>query len=182
RFEDDARGGGDRLCARRARRRRCRQSRAEGRDRGRTARRGRAVRSLAAPRHRQCRDDRTGGPVPPAAWRARVARRRGTRRPAVPRTAQACGGVVLTIVHASDIHFGPPYVPAAGEAFLRSVEELDPDVIVLSGDFTQRAKREQYADARAFINRLPPKPVIVTPGNHDIPLYRVFERIFAPYR
>ncbi len=89
---------------------------------------------------------------------------------------------MLTIVHGSDVHFGPPYVPAAGEAFLRSVEELDPDVIVLSGDFTQRAKREQYAAARAYIERLPPKPLIVTPGNHDVPLYRVFERIFAPYR
>ena len=41
---------------------------------------------------------------------------------------------MLTIVHGSDVHFGPPYVPAAGEAFLRSVEELDPDVIVLSGE------------------------------------------------
>ncbi|MHB1170150.1 MAG: metallophosphoesterase family protein, partial [Longimicrobiales bacterium] len=89
---------------------------------------------------------------------------------------------MLTIVHGSDVHFGPPYVPAAGEAFLRSVEELDPDVIVLSGDFTQRAKRGQYAEARAYIERLPPKPLIVTPGNHDVPLYRVFERIFAPYR
>ena len=89
---------------------------------------------------------------------------------------------MLTIVHGSDLHFGPPYVPAAGEAFLRSIEELDPDVIVLSGDFTQRAKREQYAEARAYINRLPQKPLVVTPGNHDVPLYRVFERMFAPYR
>ncbi len=89
---------------------------------------------------------------------------------------------MLSIVHGSDVHFGPPYLPAAGEALLRSIEELDPDVVVLSGDFSQRAKREQFAAARAYMDRLPPKPLIVVPGNHDVPLYRVFERVFAPYR
>ena len=89
---------------------------------------------------------------------------------------------MLTILHGSDVHFGPPYLPAAGDAFLRAAEELDPGVIVVSGDYTQRAKREQFASARAFLDRLPSRPLIVVPGNHDVPLFRVFERVFAPYR
>ncbi|NJD09098.1 MAG: 3',5'-cyclic-nucleotide phosphodiesterase [Gemmatimonadetes bacterium] len=89
---------------------------------------------------------------------------------------------MLTILHLSDVHFGPPYVPAVGEALLRAAAELRPDLVVASGDFTQRAKPEQYAAARAFLDRLPAVPRVVTPGNHDVPLYRVFERVFQPYR
>jgi 3',5'-cyclic AMP phosphodiesterase CpdA len=88
---------------------------------------------------------------------------------------------MLTILHISDLHFGPPYVPHVGEAVLRAARELSPRIIVASGDFTQRAKREQYAAARAFLARLPEVPIIVVPGNHDVPLYRVIERVFAPY-
>lgn len=87
---------------------------------------------------------------------------------------------MLTILHISDIHFGPHYLPDVGEALLRTAAAIDPDLIVASGDFTMRARREQFADARAFLDRLPRKPVVVTPGNHDIPLYRIFERIFSP--
>jgi 3',5'-cyclic AMP phosphodiesterase CpdA len=89
---------------------------------------------------------------------------------------------MLTILHISDLHFGPPYVPHVGEAVLRAAAELPADVIVASGDFTQRAKREQYAAAREFLDRLPALPTVVVPGNHDVPVYRIFERVFAPYR
>ncbi len=89
---------------------------------------------------------------------------------------------MLTILHVSDLHFGPPFLPKLGDALLGAAEELQPDVIVASGDFTQRAKREQFAAARRFLDRLPDVPTVVTPGNHDVPLYRVFERLFDPYR
>jgi len=87
----------------------------------------------------------------------------------------------LTLLHVSDLHFGPPYVPAIGEALLRSAAELRPDIVVASGDFTQRAKPEQFAAAREFLHALPPVPLVTTPGNHDIPLYRVGERLWQPY-
>lgn len=87
----------------------------------------------------------------------------------------------LTLLHISDLHFGPPFVPAVGEAMLRAAHALEPDVVVISGDFTQRAKREQFVEARDFLRRLPAAPRIVTPGNHDVPLYRVMERIMDPY-
>jgi 3',5'-cyclic AMP phosphodiesterase CpdA len=89
---------------------------------------------------------------------------------------------MITIVHGSDLHFGEPHDPKAAEMFLASIETLDPDLIVLSGDFTQRAKTREFEAARAWLDRLPPLPVVVTPGNHDVPLYRVAERIFRPFQ
>jgi len=87
---------------------------------------------------------------------------------------------VVRLLHVSDLHFGPPYVPEAGEALLRQLPRWDPGAIVVSGDFTQRAKEEQFREARAFLDRLPDVPTIVVPGNHDVPLYRLMERVFRP--
>jgi 3',5'-cyclic AMP phosphodiesterase CpdA len=89
---------------------------------------------------------------------------------------------MLTILHVSDLHFGPPYYPAVGEAVLRFAAELAPNVIVASGDFTQRAKEEQFRAARKFLDQLPKVPLVVTPGNHDVPLYKIAQRLFDPYR
>ncbi|MFO8175165.1 MAG: metallophosphoesterase [Longimicrobiales bacterium] len=86
----------------------------------------------------------------------------------------------MDILHISDLHFGPPYVPAAGEALLRQAREWNPHAIVISGDFTQRAKASQFTRARAFLDQLPDLPTVVVPGNHDVPLYRVLERLFQP--
>ncbi len=89
---------------------------------------------------------------------------------------------MIRILHASDVHFGAPYLPEAGEAFQEAAHALDPDAIVVSGDFTQRAKVQEYQAARAYLDRLPDVPLVVTPGNHDVPLYRIWERIAAPFR
>lgn len=89
---------------------------------------------------------------------------------------------MLTIVHGSDIHFGKPFRPEVAESFLRAAHGADPDLVVISGDLTQRAKEEEFRDAAAFLERLPDVPYVVTPGNHDVPLYRVFERLFTPHR
>ena len=89
---------------------------------------------------------------------------------------------MITILHISDLHFGPPYIPEAGEALIEAAASILPDIVVASGDFTQRAKEEQFVEARAFLDRLPDVPQVVVPGNHDVPLYRIGERIFSPYR
>jgi 3',5'-cyclic AMP phosphodiesterase CpdA len=88
---------------------------------------------------------------------------------------------VLTLLHISDLHFGPKYHPEVGERVQEFAATLEPDVIVASGDFTQRARSEQFRQAREFLDRLPDVPRIVTPGNHDVPLYRAHERLFSPY-
>ncbi len=83
-----------------------------------------------------------------------------------------------TIVHLSDLHFGR--VDHGLLAPLRDlVHSIAPDVLVVSGDLTQRAKRWQFAQARAFLHTLP-GPQIVVPGNHDISLYNVFRRFVGP--
>lgn len=89
---------------------------------------------------------------------------------------------MITILHVSDLHFGPPFVPRVGEALHTAAHAVEPDIIVASGDFTQRAREEQFAAARAYLDTLPDVPIVVVPGNHDVPLYRIFERIFSPYR
>ena len=83
-----------------------------------------------------------------------------------------------TIVHLSDLHFGR--IDAALLAPLRqAVLEISPHLIVVSGDLTQRAKAAQFRAARAWLDTLP-EPRLVVPGNHDVPLYNVFKRFFAP--
>ncbi|HSG48253.1 MAG TPA: metallophosphoesterase [Longimicrobiales bacterium] len=94
---------------------------------------------------------------------------------------------MITLVHASDIHFGKPHLAHVAEAFLESVRAVDPHALVVSGDLTQRAKAHEFQAAAAYLEMLAgtsPEglPVVVTPGNHDVPVYRVFERLTDPYR
>lgn len=91
------------------------------------------------------------------------------------------GPRVRTIFHISDVHFGPPHLPRVSNGVVEMIEDRRPDVVVISGDLTQRAKPEQFRQAREFVDRIP-VPTLVVPGNHDVPLYRVWERIFAPFR
>lgn len=81
------------------------------------------------------------------------------------------------------MHFGPPHLPEVAAGFLALVEERRPDLVVVSGDLTQRARPEQFRAARAFVDSIP-VPTLVVPGNHDVPMYRglFLERVFAPFR
>jgi len=88
----------------------------------------------------------------------------------------------LTLLHASDLHFGKHFDSRAAEAFLSFAHEVSPDLLVLSGDFTQRAKVREYREAGTYLGKLPRVPTVVTPGNHDVPLYRIWERLVAPHR
>lgn len=83
-----------------------------------------------------------------------------------------------TIVHLSDLHFGrlderviPP--------LLAAIDKLAPDLVAISGDLTQRARRRQFAQARAFLESVR-FPRLVVPGNHDVPLYDIARRFFTP--
>jgi len=83
-----------------------------------------------------------------------------------------------TLVHLSDLHFGR-VDPELLEPLRVLVHKVAPDVVVVSGDLTQRAKSEEFEEARAFLDSLP-GPQIVVPGNHDISLYNVLRRFLAP--
>ncbi|RFB73269.1 MULTISPECIES: metallophosphoesterase family protein [unclassified Herbaspirillum] len=83
-----------------------------------------------------------------------------------------------TIVHLSDLHFGR-IDEALIAPIIAQIHELAPDLIVVSGDLTQRARSEQFREARQFLDALP-QPQIVVPGNHDIPLFNVAARFFSP--
>jgi 3',5'-cyclic AMP phosphodiesterase CpdA len=82
------------------------------------------------------------------------------------------------IVHLSDLHFGHVN-PALIDPLIKTVRELEPDVVAISGDLTQRARSYQFQEARSFLEALP-KPQIVVPGNHDVPLHNVFARFMEP--
>ncbi|AGA89216.1 putative phosphohydrolase [Thioflavicoccus mobilis 8321] len=74
---------------------------------------------------------------------------------------------MMRIVHISDLHFGRER-PALVAALVPQIEALAPDLVVVSGDLTQRARRRELEAAAAFLARLP-SPLLVVPGNHDIP-------------
>lgn len=83
-----------------------------------------------------------------------------------------------TLVHLSDLHFGR-VDPVLLAPLRDKIEAIAPDVVVVSGDLTQRAKSEEFEQAKAWLDTLP-GPQIIVPGNHDISLYNVFRRFLAP--
>jgi 3',5'-cyclic AMP phosphodiesterase CpdA len=87
---------------------------------------------------------------------------------------------VRTVAHLSDLHFGR-IDPALLQPLRATLDSIAPDVLVVSGDLTQRARASQFRAARAYLDTLPGAPVIV-PGNHDVPLYNVLARFLAPLR
>jgi len=84
-----------------------------------------------------------------------------------------------TLVHLSDLHFGRTD-PAVIEPLLAAVSAHRPDCVVVSGDLTQRAQINEFRQARAFLDHLP-TPQVVVAGNHDVPLYRAWERVLRPF-
>ena len=83
-----------------------------------------------------------------------------------------------TLLHLSDLHFGRTD-PATLAPLLATAKEIRPDIVIVSGDLTQRARRGQFREARDFLAALP-HPQIVVPGNHDVPLYNVALRFVDP--
>jgi 3',5'-cyclic AMP phosphodiesterase CpdA len=85
------------------------------------------------------------------------------------------------IVHLSDLHFGA-HDEGMVAAVEQSIDELKPHLVVISGDFTQRARTEQFKEACRFLESLRDHghEVLGVPGNHDVPLYDVLRRFLSP--
>lgn len=88
--------------------------------------------------------------------------------------------VMKRILHLSDLHFKHTD-PRKVAALLAWTRQEKVDYVVVSGDLTQRARPEEFDQARRFLDSIP-VPRLVVPGNHDIPLYDVFTRLTDPYR
>lgn len=85
------------------------------------------------------------------------------------------------LLHYSDPHFGA-YHPHIAKEAIAVAETLNPDLTVVSGDFTMRGRRYEFVLAQEWLNNLP-KPVLAFPGNHDVPgLNHIIDRFFSPFR
>jgi 3',5'-cyclic AMP phosphodiesterase CpdA len=82
------------------------------------------------------------------------------------------------IAHLSDIHFGR-LQPSLVDPLATTIAQLKPDLLAVSGDLTQRARRREFDAARRFLDSIA-VPRLVLPGNHDVPLYNVFTRFATP--
>ncbi|UJJ30402.1 metallophosphoesterase family protein [Halopseudomonas maritima] len=83
------------------------------------------------------------------------------------------------ILHLSDPHFGTEQADVMN-ALLQLVREQRPSLALLSGDITQRARPQQFRQARRFMTQLG-IPILAVPGNHDMPLFNPFKRLLRPY-
>ena len=77
-------------------------------------------------------------------------------------------GRALTIAHISDIHCGgPDFVPNLMDRAVNEINELGPDIVICSGDLTTFGFKHEYAQAKAYMDRIECESVVVIPGNHD---------------
>ncbi|OEH45313.1 3',5'-cyclic adenosine monophosphate phosphodiesterase CpdA [Legionella parisiensis] len=86
----------------------------------------------------------------------------------------------MKIIHISDLHFGM-HNPIIIESLLEDLTSLDPDVIIISGDLTQRARPGQYKQLLGFLQRLT-MTLLIVPGNHDIPFDNPIYRFLHPFK
>ncbi|MGB3225609.1 MAG: metallophosphoesterase [Desulforhopalus sp.] len=87
---------------------------------------------------------------------------------------------MITLAHISDLHFGREN-PHLIKGLFENLEVIDPQLIVVSGDLTQRARRSEFLAARSFLDSLQ-WPFIVIAGNHDISADNLAERFLHPWR
>ncbi len=86
------------------------------------------------------------------------------------------------IAQISDLHCGEPhFVPNLLERAIAEINELEPDVVVCSGDLTTHGFKEEYAQAKQYLDRLSCRARVVIPGNHDSRNvgYLHFEHLFG---
>jgi len=89
--------------------------------------------------------------------------------------------MTIRLFHCSDLHAGPPFDAQVARRVLYDAQLYAPDLFVVSGDFVQRADFvDQWQTITTWLAQTP-EPRFVVPGNHDVPLYHVYKRLFDPY-
>ena len=84
------------------------------------------------------------------------------------------------LIHIADLHFGAED-PVLVDAFATACDMIDPDLVIAAGDFTQAGRRREFDAAAGLLASLP-APVVGTPGNHDVPVRSVSQRLASPWR
>jgi 3',5'-cyclic AMP phosphodiesterase CpdA len=85
------------------------------------------------------------------------------------------------LMHISDLHAGRAFHPRVADQLAREAHDLCPDLVIISGDLVQRADfMSQWEQIVQYLQRLP-EPRLIIPGNHDVPLFHLFERFFRPF-
>lgn len=83
------------------------------------------------------------------------------------------------LLHLSDLHFGTEK-KSCMDAIQLFCQQNHVEVVAVSGDLTQRARLKQFSDCKQFLDSLD-IPYLVVPGNHDIPLYHLWDRVLKPF-
>jgi len=86
----------------------------------------------------------------------------------------------MRIIQISDLHFGMNN-QALIQPFFDDIAQFKPEIVIISGDVTQRATEAQFIQFKEFLTQLPGQ-ILVVPGNHDIPLYNLLARLIHPFR
>lgn len=86
----------------------------------------------------------------------------------------------MELVHLTDLHFGCEDKSALNAA-RKYIETTKPDAVVITGDISRDGLKQELEDACAWMRDLP-APVMLTPGNHDVPYYNLVGRVFYPWR
>lgn len=87
---------------------------------------------------------------------------------------------MTVIAHISDLHFGRELTSVA-EGLLASLDDINPELVIISGDLTQRAKTVEFKQGQVFLQRLC-QPRFIIPGNHDLVAWNVLERFLYPWK
>ncbi len=85
----------------------------------------------------------------------------------------------MKLVHISDLHFGH-HDPQIATGLAEDIASQHPDLVVASGDFTQLGTKNEFIEARKFLDALT-APVFAVPGNHDVPAINLLRRFLDPY-
>jgi len=85
-----------------------------------------------------------------------------------------------SILHISDLHFGKINSNVL-DSLLTLINTQKVDCVVVTGDLTQRARSHQFLAALEFLKKVK-APVLSVPGNHDVPLYNIIQRLFTPFK
>lgn len=88
--------------------------------------------------------------------------------------------MTVSLFHVSDLHFGTEDRIALAW-FAAAVAAGQPDAVIMTGDLTASARRHEFAAACRYLVGLD-VPVTVELGNHDMPMWNLWERFTDPYK